>query len=1067
LLLAVSTAWGLDPHKAISQFVHTVWRSEDGLPQNSIQALLQTSDGYLWMGTQDGLVRFNGIQFAVYTKANVSAFKHNDTRTLFQDADGTLWVGMFGGGLVRYKDGAFTAYTVQNGLSNNFVSSILRDHNGSLWIGTNDGLNEFTGTGFRKFGMLDGLSDNTIQALAEDAQGHLLIGTKRGLDMLGEHRRFVRFSASIPARESILTLLRDQKQDVWVGTENHGLYRFSRNGAADYGRSQGLPLAPISVIYQDATGTIWVGTNGSGMCRSKNEKFDRFDCYGPKDGLSGDNVESIIQDREGTLWVGTETGGVNRFKEGALSNFGSELGIKGSPRTVFEEPDGALWIGTSLGLWHVKDSKAEPYMVKGPLGNYVYSMFQDHEGHVWTGTNEGGLNEFTGHQVKTYTEANGLADNFVPALLVDHAGDVWAGTGGGVSRFHHGKITNYTTKQGLGSNRVWAVQQDHAGDLWFGTDIGLSRLHDGKFTNYNLQEVAAEGSGLGSVMVIYEDAQHAFWIGTYGTGLKLFKDGKFTTISIKEGLFDDTIWSILEDGTGNFWMSSNRGIFRVQKSELIDFAEGKIHSVLSRSYGTSDGMASSECNGGSQYSAWKRKSGELLFACLRSVVVVNPSHLPINTLAPPVVIEKVKINREDGVAPGARIAAGSGELEFHYAALSYFAPEKVAFKCKLEGFEKDWLVPPTQGFAHYTNIPPGSYTFRVIAANNDGIWNDSGASFSFYLEPRFYQTRWFYSFCVLAVLLSAGGIYFLRILRIRRTERELVVLVGKRTHELQSAKELAEAATRAKGDFVANMSHEIRTPLNGVMGMLDLIGQSELTGDQKQLLTMAQDSANSLLVVINDVLDFSKIEAGKLVFDIQEFDLAETIAEAARTMALRAHQKGLELAYQVDPEIPQFLKGDAGRVKQVLTNLLGNAIKFTEKGEVILRASVDKIAGDAIHLHFSVSDTGIGVPPEKQQLIFEAFSQADASTTRKFGGTGLGLAICSRIVELMGGKIWVQQCQLRINVCFHGKAQDRGKLALGAGGNSQRRPGRRLRAYRGRQPDQPFYPRTNALRVGA
>jgi CheY-like chemotaxis protein len=235
-----------------------------------------------------------------------------------------------------------------------------------------------------------------------------------------------------------------------------------------------------------------------------------------------------------------------------------------------------------------------------------------------------------------------------------------------------------------------------------------------------------------------------------------------------------------------------------------------------------------------------------------------------------------------------------------------------------------------------------------------------------------------------------------------------MVLVDKRTYELQSAKELAEAATRAKGDFVANMSHEIRTPLNGVMGMLDLIAQSELTGDQKQLLTMAQDSANSLLVVINDVLDFSKIEAGKLVFDIQEFDLAEIVADAVRTMALRAHQKGLELAYQVDPTIPQFLKGDAGRIKQVLTNLIGNAIKFTERGEVVLRASAEQMLGEAIYLHFAVSDTGIGVPPEKQQLIFEAFSQADASTTRKFGGTGLGLAICSRIVELMGGKIWIE-----------------------------------------------------------
>ena len=979
------------------------------MPQNSIQALLQTKDGYLWIGTQEGLVRFNGVEFKVFHKGNTDAIRHNDVRELYQDRGGTLWVGTFGGGLVSYnKKGEFTDYTVQRGLSNNTVTSLVQDSHGNLWAGTIDGLNEFTGGRIINFSRKDGLSDNMVQAIAEDADGKLVIAMRTGLDVVIDGKPMGAYSPLITNKTVVKVLFRDREGVLWLGTENHGLEALARGRLIRYGAAEGLPNAPIHTIYQDREATIWVGTEGGGICRLVSGKFD---CYSSKNGLSGAYVESIAQDLEGSLWVGTETGGVNCFKEGALTNYGSEMGLHGSPRAIFEDPDGSLWIGTSIGLFRMKDSKVTSYLTnKGPANNYVYAMFQDHLGNVWVGTDEGGLNKFTGHTLKNYTKVDGLADNWIPAVYEDRSGDIWAGTfSGGVSRLHNGRFTNYTTKDGLGSDRVWAIMQDHLGNLWFGTDAGLSLFRDGKFISFDLQESSPRGPIMGSsVMLIYEDADHVFWIGTYGGGLKRFKDGKFTSITMRQGLFDDTTWSLLEDDLGYFWMSSNRGIFRVKKSDLIKVAEGEITSVVSQSYGVADGMESAECNGGTQYSGWKTRDGKLLFACLKSVVVVDPNNLPRNALPPQVSIETVKINQQENVPRGVKIMGAAGELEFHYAALSYLAPKRVTFKCKLEGYDQEWKTPTTLGFMRYTNVPPGQYTFRVQASNNDGVWNTEGDSFPFDLEPHFYETKWFRPLCIVVLVLLAIGIYLFRIQQIRSKEKELVVLVGSRTQELRAAKELAEAATRAKSDFLANMSHEIRTPLNGVTGMLELVEQSELSPDQKQLVTMAQDSANTLMVVINDILDFSRIEAGKLAFDVREFDLTEAVAEASRTMALRAHQKGLELAYQIDPAIPRLLMGDAHRLKQVLINLIGNAIKFTEKGEVVLRVTAEESTRSEARLRFALSDTGIGIPAEKQQLIFEAFSQADASTTRKYGGSGLGLAISSRIVALMDGRMWVE-----------------------------------------------------------
>jgi signal transduction histidine kinase/ligand-binding sensor domain-containing protein/DNA-binding response OmpR family regulator len=1024
-LLAIALCHGLSGNN-----IFTNYTNENGLPNSHVREILQDRTGYIWICTPKGISRFDGKNFKTFGKEEgITSAMSLDILCATTDDQNNIWFGTSLGGLLKFDGQKFRQFAVGDGLLHSQVMSLCFDTVArQLWIGTLKGINILKNDRIENFALNNQLPDLQVRRIVKTGDNEFWLGTfKGGLVHYNGRNLTVYNEANSFSNLPVSAIHKDKEGQIWSCTPA-GIYRFSAGIFLNVTAQCGLTAQSIiTTMTFGPDGELWIGTR-NGLYRSD---FKKSTSFGAEDGLVGDYITDVFKDKEGNVWIGTQDG-LSVYKENFFRVYDKRHGIaKGIVTSVTKDNENRLWATVNgFGVLRLNQSLFENLTgYSSELKNLnAKHILIDSKKRIWVSCFRQGLyvSEDGRHFKKAFTNEPSMNNGYAifTKAFEDSDGNLWfCAMGLGVFRFDGKQVTRISTDE-ITDNGINCIAEDNDKTIWMATNAALTKYKDGVFTNYHsafLPDTICK-----TINFYHND----LLIGTTN-GLMIIKNGRVlknkkpvveNILLDAENIAKNEVNSTWLDGNDNLWIGTYFGLYRL---DLRQYYRDK--SVRLKYYGQKEGLKRTDIT-----STFTEINNRIYFGCGNSVVSFDPNNNQRNEIEPAVYINNIRLFLEDadwreysdsidksGLPVNLSLPFNLNHLQFNFIGLSYSNPLKVRYKYKLEGFDKIWSAETDKTDITYSNLPPGDYVFKVSACNNDNLWSKQPVEFRFTIMSPFWETRWF-------LALVAGTLLLIVLLYIKaktnqqkRLNKILEETITLRTDQLKneknkleianvalkSAKERAEESEKVKEQFLANMSHEIRTPMNAVIGMSNLLLGTSLEEKQKYYAAAIKSSGDNLLVIINDILDFSKINSGKIELENVPFRLCDVLNNVKTIFEFTGKEKKIELLFETaGTEV--CLNGDPYRLTQILINLVGNAVKFTEKGFVKVLCDI-RMEGDLAHVLISVVDSGIGIPAHMLDRVFESFSQASGDTTRKFGGTGLGLTITRQLVELFGGRIRV------------------------------------------------------------
>jgi signal transduction histidine kinase/ligand-binding sensor domain-containing protein len=852
---AARDARALDPATTLSQYIHRIWQTQQGLPQASIYAIVQTRDGYLWLGTQTGLVKFDGVRFTAVDELGGVKMSGVWVTHLLEDAQGALWIGTAHEGVIRLLGHSIRRFSDQDGLPSSSVQCLFDDARGNVWACTTAGIAEIGSTDFSVSSPRPLAGQNVVAAC--EGPGHVMLAATSGSEISSsvDGGPFTRTTWSLPPRVTVQSVLCATDSSVWVGTSN-GIFHGSGNQFDRMTVADGLAEASVLTLMESRDGSIFAGTT-NGFSRIRGTDIESFRS---EDGLSQSTVYAIVEDRESSLWVATKHG-LNQFLDGLTIPYTTAEGLpSNSTGPVLQDRHGTVWVGTlGGGLGRYDGHRFTALTTRdGLASNWIYTLAEDLAGNVWVGT-AAGLNELrNGRVIGSWTSRNGLPADVVRALYADHDDALWISTPGGTVVMRHGRLRLTASGRSPPDDAIVAFADDSAGNHYAAPDNASPLLHRAD--------------------TIYEDIDGLMWIGTLGEGLRLFDHGHIFNFSLQDGLFDDVIYGVTADDHGRLWMACSKGIFSVNRKDLLQFAAGRLSHVASTPYSPLDALRTIECQPGVQPVVARMTDGRLWFSTIRGVLVIDPGRLTRHFLPPSVAISEFIVNGEPQPVEAVRtLPPGENNVEFGYTGVSFVAPARMTFRYMLEGFDKRWIDAGPRRQAFYTNLPSGRFRFHVSACNPGGVCAETGQGAGFEIARHYYQRSWFVPLCAGVLALGGWTVYRLRIRRLR-DQFDLI---------------LAE-----RGRIARELHDTLIQGFSGItMAMQALASRLPSSATRTTLEEIVADAARSLREARRSITGLRSRDTGTArapAHDGSRSDLAVALAHAARTLA-DSHNVALQL----------------------------------------------------------------------------------------------------------------------------------------------------------------------------